>query len=118
MIRCPACQTAIPPSLVSPLSKVTDTTQEGQENAMLADLKAAGAAGLTTDDFRAAGYYQVSARIWGLRARGAVIHTELYNGLGADGVWHCRMARYRLISDPEGPKTGQEATNGGEAACH
>lgn len=115
---CPHCQTEIAAAVLAHLPKVVDTTQEGQENAMLADLKAAGAAGLTTDDFRAAGYYQVSARIWGLRDRGAVIHTELYNGLGADGVWHCRMARYRLISEPEAPKTGQEGTNGGEAACH
>jgi hypothetical protein len=96
MNHCPHCKT----ELAAALPKVTDTTQEGQENAMAENLRQAGAVGLTTDDFRAAGYYQVSARIWGLRARGFVVHTELYNGIGRDNVYHCRMARYRLVSEP------------------
>jgi hypothetical protein len=54
----------------------------------------------TTDELREAGCYQVSARLWGLRARGYVINTELFDGLGADGFWHRRMARYALVSEP------------------
>lgn len=54
----------------------------------------------TTDQLREAGCYQTSARIWGLRARGYVINTELHDGIGADGFWHQRMARYTLISEP------------------
>lgn len=54
----------------------------------------------TTDDLRRLGCYQSSARIWGLRARGYVIDTVLFNGYAADGFSHARMARYTLISEP------------------
>lgn len=56
----------------------------------------------TTDDLRAAGCYQVSARIWGLRARGYNIVTDLFNGYAADGLRHARMARYTLVEEPDG----------------
>lgn len=56
----------------------------------------------TTDDLRAAGCYQVSARIWGLRSRGYNIVTDLFNGYAADGYSHARMARYTLVEEPDG----------------
>ncbi|MEJ8855806.1 helix-turn-helix domain-containing protein [Variovorax robiniae] len=56
----------------------------------------------TTDDLRALGCYQVSARIWGLRAKGFNIATDLFDGYAADGYSHSRMARYTLIGEPEG----------------
>lgn len=56
----------------------------------------------TTDDLRAAGCYQVSARIWGLRSRGYNIVTDLFNGYAADGYSHARMARYTLVAEPDG----------------
>lgn len=54
----------------------------------------------TTDELRAHGCYQVSARIFGLRARGYNIHTELYSGIGADSYFHRKMARYSLLAEP------------------
>lgn len=54
----------------------------------------------STDQLRLLGCYQVSARIFGLRAKGHNIETELFNGYAADGYSHARMARYRLISKP------------------
>ena len=56
----------------------------------------------TTDDLRRLGVYQVSARIWGLRARGYNIETVLFDGYAADGYSHTRMARYTLLAEPEG----------------
>lgn len=56
----------------------------------------------TTDDLRQIGAYQVSARIWGLRAKGHNIETTLFDGYAADGMRHFRMARYTLVSEPEG----------------
>ena len=56
----------------------------------------------TTDDLRGLGVYQVSARIWGLRAKGIDIETTLFDGYAADGYSHTRMARYTLLSEPEG----------------
>ncbi|WP_373424234.1 helix-turn-helix domain-containing protein [Variovorax boronicumulans] len=56
----------------------------------------------TTDDLRSVGCYQVSARIWGLRARGYNIVTDLFNGYAADGLRHARMARYTLVELPMG----------------
>lgn len=56
----------------------------------------------TTDDLRRLGVYQVSARIWGLRAKGYNIETALFDGYAADGYSHARMARYTLIGEPEG----------------
>ena len=55
----------------------------------------------TTDDLRALGCYQAAARIWYLRARGFDITTELFDGYAADGYSHRRMARYRLLAEPE-----------------
>lgn len=56
----------------------------------------------TTDDLRALGCYQVSARIHGLRHRwGYEIATDLFNGYAADGYSHARMARYTLVGEPE-----------------
>ena len=54
----------------------------------------------TIDDLRAMGIFQTSARIFGLRARGLNITTELYDGYSADGYSHARMARYRLLDAP------------------
>lgn len=56
----------------------------------------------TTDDLRRLGVYQVSARIWGLRAKGYNIETVLFDGYAADGYSHTRMARYTLLAEPEG----------------
>jgi len=56
---------------------------------------------LTTDDLRAMGIYQASARIHGLRKQGYVIETALFDGYAADGFSHARMARYTLIEEPE-----------------
>jgi len=52
----------------------------------------------TTDQIRALGVYQSSARIHGLRAMGHSIKTELFDGYAADGYSHARMARYTLES--------------------
>lgn len=54
----------------------------------------------TTDELRAIGCYQTSARIFGLRRQGYLIHTELFNGYSVDGYSHARMARYTLIGEP------------------
>lgn len=126
MSVCPHCKGAIPSAASAVLpATVPSTTEEAQEDFMLQMLRDAGATGATTDDFRTAGVFQVSARIFGLRARGIVIDTERYSGYGADNVWHKGMARYRLISETpleagaarEAAKSGAGATDGGEAAC-
>lgn len=54
----------------------------------------------TTDEFRADGLHQPAARIWGLRKRGFVIDRLLYDGIGADGFFHLRCAKYQLVSEP------------------
>lgn len=56
----------------------------------------------STDMLRALGCYQVSARIHGLRRRGYIIETTLFDGFGADGYSHARMALYTLVSEPSG----------------
>lgn len=56
----------------------------------------------TTSDLRALGIFQTSARIWTLRAKGYDIETTLFDGYAADGYSHTRMARYTLLSEPEG----------------
>ena len=53
----------------------------------------------TTDELRALGCYQVSARIFGLRKRGCNIVTSLFDGWAADGYSHRRMARYELLGE-------------------
>lgn len=74
------------------------TRTEAQEERILAALRERPQ---TTDDLRQMGVYQVSARIFGLRAKGHVIETELFNGLAADGLSHARMARYTLVEGPQ-----------------
>lgn len=124
-MHCPHCQTQIA-GAVAALGKIGNTDATAQEDWMLQRLRELGPVGATTDDFRAAGVYQVSARLHALRhKRLCVIHTELYSGLGADGVYHCRMARYRLISEGPAPakgarkrcKSGAGAAQAGEGAC-
>ena len=56
----------------------------------------------TTDDLRALGCYQTSARVFSLRAKGYIIVTELFDGYAADGYAHRRMARYTLVGEPQG----------------
>lgn len=75
------------------------TATAAQECRILADLRISPK---TTDDLRRLGVYQVSARIWGLRAKGYNIETTLFDGYAADGYSHTRMARYTLLSEPEG----------------
>ena len=65
----------------------------------------------TTDDLRALGCYQVSARVFGLRRKGCDIETTLYDAYAVDGYHHQRMARYELLSEPE-PEVAAE--KGGE----
>lgn len=55
----------------------------------------------TTDQLRALGCYQVSARIFGLRRRGFGIVTSLFDGYAVDGYSHRRMALYSLIDEPQ-----------------
>ena len=74
-----------------------DTGTAAQEQRILEALRAGPK---TTDNLRALGCYQTSARIFGLRARGFVIETALYDGWAADGYSHRRLARYELVSEP------------------
>jgi hypothetical protein len=53
----------------------------------------------TTDELRALGIYQVSARIFGLRALGHSIKTDLFDGYAADGLKHARLGRYTLEAE-------------------
>lgn len=102
---CPNCKTPIAaifgeaPATEPPL-QLASTDTEAQERWILEELRRAGPVGRTTDELRAGGGYQASARIWKLRQLGAVIDTELYSGIAADNRYHARMARYRLISEP------------------
>lgn len=75
------------------------TSTEAQERRIIAALRRAPK---TTDDLRALGVYQVSARIHHLRALDYGILTELFDGYAADGYSHRRMARYTLVSEPQG----------------
>lgn len=75
------------------------TATAAQEQRILDDLRISPK---TTDDLRRLGVYQVSARIWGLRAKGYNIETTLFDGYAADGYSHARMARYALLAEPEG----------------
>lgn len=82
-------------------AKFTDisTTAEAQQLRIVAALRVGPK---TTDDLRALGCYQVSARIWGLRAKGFNIITDLFDGYAADGFSHSRLARYTLVGEPKG----------------
>jgi hypothetical protein len=116
---CPHCHQPI--ALASALSDAEEaalhsksTATEVQEARTIAALKEAGSAGITTDDLRRLGVYQTSARIWGLRQRGYVISTDLFDGYGADGFRHARMARYRLVSEPLALEQGKRKQRKGE----
>ena len=76
-----------------------DTATEAQQRRIVAALRISST---MTDELRALGFYQVSARIWGLRARAFNIVTDLFAGYAADGYSHMRMARYTLVAEPEG----------------
>ncbi|MGJ7493430.1 helix-turn-helix domain-containing protein [Variovorax sp. RT4R15] len=84
--------------------KFTDisTTAEAQQLRIVTALRSGPK---TTDDLRALGCYQVSARVFGLRALGYNIITDLFDGYAADGFSHTRMARYTLVGEPEGGAT-------------
>lgn len=78
------------------IARRTDT--EAQRQKILTALRSGPK---TTDQLRALGVYQVSARIWGLRASGYNIVTDLFDGYAADGLRHSRLGRYTLVSEPE-----------------
>lgn len=84
------------------------TSTAAQEQRILEALRAGPK---TTDDLRALGCYQVSARVFGLRRKGCDIETTLYDAYAVDGYHHQRMARYELLSEPE-PEVAAE--KGGE----
>lgn len=76
------------------------TRAEAQQQRIIAALRSGPK---TTDDLRALGCYQVSARVHALRHRlGYEIQTDLFDGYAADGYSHARMARYTLVGEPEG----------------
>lgn len=116
-MKCPSCGGAL--ELTSSLEVLThahaiktSTSNEAQERVILEELRKGPR---TTDQLRAAGAFQSSARIFGLRRRGVEIETTLYDGIGADGRYHCRMALYTLKSEPlpfesESQLAGSEAT--------
>lgn len=74
-------------------------------------LKALSRGPKTTDELRAIGIYQTSARIFELRRDGNQIATELFNGYAADGYSHSRMARYTLIGF-KSPARSRDGTTG------
>ena len=73
-------------------SHATDT--KSQHDRILTALRRGAC---STDELRAIGIYQVSARIFGLRALGYDIRTDLFSDFSTDGLFHQRMARYSLI---------------------
>ncbi|MBO9649695.1 MAG: hypothetical protein J7605_14395 [Variovorax sp.] len=78
--------------------KNPESTSTGAQEQRIVDALRTGSK--TTDELRALGCYQSSARIHGLRAKGYVILTELFNGVAVDSYCHARMARYTLVSEP------------------
>lgn len=88
------------------LSKATDT--QSQLDRILALLRQGAQ---TTDSLRAHGIYQVSARIFGLRALGYDIRTHLFNDFSTDGMYHQRMALY-VLHEPQ-TSWREDAANGG-----
>lgn len=54
----------------------------------------------TTEDFRKLGIFQISARIFGLRARGHNIVTNLVSITDRDGYTHHGVALYSLEGEP------------------
>lgn len=131
MTRCPHCKTPIEaPASSSQVAadaramRSRSTETEAQEMRIVAALRSGPK---TTDDLRKLGIYQTSARIFGLRTRGYVIDTDLFDGYSADGYAHARMARYTLKEEPlpldvkqaqEAPKSGAEEANGAEVECN
>lgn len=98
--HCPHCKGELShpinsPQVLAALESVSTST-EAQEQRILEALRAGPK---STDELRSIGAYQVSARIFKLRQLGHNIHTELFNGIAADGQRHFRMARYSLISE-------------------
>lgn len=67
----------------------------------------------TTDSLRAHGIYQVSARIFGLRAQGYSISTHLFNDFSTDGLFHQRMALY-VLHEPDTTWREDQVVSGGE----
>jgi hypothetical protein len=53
----------------------------------------------TTDDFRRLGIFQISARIWGLRAKGWDIRTDRVTVVDRDSYTHPRAALYSLVEE-------------------
>lgn len=117
---CPLCKSAIAQAfdsrqILAALGSVSTST-EAQEERILVALREGPK---TTDQLRAIGVYQASARIWKLRQVGHHIETELFNGFAADGMRHARMARYTLredLSTGEAKKVQEGAKEGGGAA--
>lgn len=70
-----------------------------QEQRIVAALKLRS---MTTDDFRKIGIFQISARVWGLRAQGYQITTARVTVIDRDGYSHPRAALYTLASEPDG----------------
>lgn len=79
-------------------ARTKSTETRDQENRAVEIMR--GQLWTTTDQFRAAGLHQPAARIWGLKKRGYKLDRELYDGMGADGFYHVRCARYRLVAEP------------------
>lgn len=121
---CPHCQNSIVPHLVLADYGQISTATDAQEQRIIEMLRTGPK---TTDQLRAAGCFQTSARIWKLRhVLGYQIKNVPWDGIGADNQYHRRMARYILEGEPlaleagkaqEGPKSGAGAVQGGEAAC-
>lgn len=86
--------TPIPTPIASRGSAVKD-----QERRIVAALKLRS---MTTDDFRKIGIFQISARVWGLRAHGYAITTDRITVVDRDGYSHPRAALYTLVSEPGG----------------
>jgi hypothetical protein len=79
--------------------KSRSSATKAQERRIIAHLKQRP---MTTDDFRKEGIFQISARIFGLRAQGYVISTDRVTVVDRDGFSHPRAALYSLISEPLG----------------
>lgn len=97
-MKTPDTTKAVPSAPKQRLFSPKSTAAEAQRYRMLEALRS----GLkTTDELRALGCYQVSARIFDLRCAGHNIVTELFDGYATDGYSHTRLGRYRLIEDVE-----------------
>ena len=65
----------------------------------------------TSEDLRAAGVFQVSARIHNLRGKGYPIHTALVNIYDRAGYGHRRVALYSLEEPPPGNSEAPDCAN-------